>query len=102
MLFIKEARDGYAVGLGYQPDDERRELFWSDTLTNARAFSARLAALLTQPKIGRRLGPAKPDALVLSPQQVADVLGMSRATVDRMIAAGALPAVRFRQGKSRQ
>ena len=57
MLFIKEARDGYAVGLGYQPDDERRELFWSDTLTNARAFSARLAALLTQPKIGRRLGP---------------------------------------------
>ena|SRR6266498_4082990 len=51
-------------------------------------------------KGGRRLGPASPDALMLSPQQVADVLNTSRSTIDRMAQTGQLPGVvRYRQGK---
>lgn len=46
-----------------------------------------------------RLGPANPDAQILSPQQAADLLGVARSTIDRMVGDQTLQAVRFRQGQ---
>jgi excisionase family DNA binding protein len=50
-------------------------------------------------KTGSRLGPAHPEANVLSPAQAATELGCSRSTVDRKIADGTLRAVRLRKGR---
>ena len=46
-----------------------------------------------KPQRYSRLGPANPNARGWSPQQVADLLGLGRDTVDRMIADRILRAV---------
>jgi|SRR6266850_7568010 len=53
-------------------------------------------------KTSRRLGPPSPEAHWLSPKQAADYLGVSRSTVDRMIADGELKAVPLRHGKRKR
>src|SRR5256885_10419764 len=55
-----------------------------------------------KPKTSRRLGPPSPQAQLLSPKQAADRLGVSRSTVDRMIADGSLEFVPLRQGKRKR
>ena len=50
----------------------------------------------------RRLGPPNPQAQLLSPKQAADWLGVSRSTVDRMIADGELKALSLRHGKRKR
>ncbi|PYJ69608.1 MAG: hypothetical protein DME76_08445 [Verrucomicrobia bacterium] len=51
---------------------------------------------------GRRSGPADEGQLLLSPAQVAMLLGCSRSTVDRMVADGSLPHVLLRSGRRKK
>ena len=50
----------------------------------------------------RRLGPPHPDAKLLSPDQVATILGCGRDTVDRMIEDHVLDAIPLRSGKRKK
>jgi hypothetical protein len=59
---------------------------------------SRLMAEQAKPQRYSRLGPANPAAKLLSPQQVADELGIGRDVVDDMVDDGTLRAVLYRSG----
>jgi len=94
--------NGSSVALSFPPRSRKLALTVAHAISQAEPCQIVPCDPKNEPKTSRRLGPPSPQAQLLSPKQAADWLGVSRSTVDRMIADGRLEFVLLRQGKRKR